>query len=184
MDTTTQPARAPEVIAPGAGHHLRFLDDRATVKVAAGEDGAMSVVEFTAVHGFGPPLHRHVHEDELFLVLDGELDFFTPDGRVAATAGAYAALPRAVPHTFQVVSSEARFLCITTSRTVAPGFDAMVTEAGTPVDGRIPEADGISPERLREICRRHGIEHLGPRPPLPVRSTEWIRPWASAPDRD
>ncbi|MCC5949705.1 MAG: cupin domain-containing protein [Nitriliruptoraceae bacterium] len=168
MATTDLPARAPEVLAPGSGDHLHFLNHLATVKVRAGGDGTMSVVEFLAPRGLGPPLHRHRSEDELFVVLDGELRFHVGNERFVGAAGAIASLPHGIPHTFQVHSPSARFVCVTASRPDAPRFDAMVTALGQPVDrARLPVAGPIDPGVVAEICAAHGIDVLGP-PPAPL----------------
>lgn len=168
MATTEDSARAPEVIAPGHGHHVHFLNHLATIRVTAGEHGSMSVVEFQASRGFGPPLHRHDTEDELFVLLDGELDLRSGDERFTATAGDIAFLPHGRAHTFQVLSETARFTCVTSSRTGVPRFDRMVAELGVPVDvPSIPEPGYIDAGRVADVCRQHGIEVLGP-PPEPL----------------
>ncbi len=59
------------VLGPDEGIHLHLLNHLATIKMA-GEGGSMSVVEFLAPRGFGPPLHSHRREDELFVILDGK----------------------------------------------------------------------------------------------------------------
>jgi hypothetical protein len=99
MSTPTATNRAPEVIAPGSGHHLHFLNHLATVKVRGGDDGALSVVEFSAPRGLGPPLHRHDDEDELFVVLDGEVAFHCGDDVTLASEGAIAFLGSQFPDT-------------------------------------------------------------------------------------
>jgi mannose-6-phosphate isomerase-like protein (cupin superfamily) len=166
MDTTTDQARTPEVIAPGSGHHLHFLNHLATVKVSAGQTGAMSVVEFLAPRGFGPPVHRHHDEDELFIVLDGELALHSGDDRMVAGPGSLALLPHAQPHTFQVRSDTARFLCATAARTASPRFDQMVSALGTPTEvACLPQPGYIDATRVADICAQHGIEILGPPPP-------------------
>lgn len=168
MDIDTRPARLPEVLGPGAGHHLHFLNHLATVKVRPGEGGALSVVEFTAGRGIGPPLHRHHDEDELFVVLDGEVAFHSAGERLTTTAGGIAFLPQGVPHTFQVVSDEARFTCVTASRSGAPRFDAMVTALGVPTTTPTqPQPGYVDATRVADVCRDHGIEVLGP-PPAPL----------------
>jgi quercetin dioxygenase-like cupin family protein len=168
MATTTDSARVPEVIAPGHGHHLHFLNHLATIRVTAGEHGSMSVVEFQAARGFGPPLHRHDTEDELFVLLDGELDLHCGDERFTAAAGDIALLPHGRPHTFQVLSETARFTCVTSSRTGVPRFDQMVTELGEPVEvPRLPEPGYVDATRVADVCREFGIEVLGP-PPQPL----------------
>jgi len=155
----------PFVLAANQGHHLEFLNHLATIKVAAGDNGSMSVVEFLAPQGFGPPLHRHLDEDELFIIFDGELQFHTGDRTIPAGAGAYAFLPRAIPHTFQVLTDSARFVNVTSSTAATPQFDQMVTALGAPTRTlAIPEAAYIDPARVAEVCAAHGIEILGPPP--------------------
>jgi quercetin dioxygenase-like cupin family protein len=168
MNTDTASVRAPEVIAPGSGHHLHFLNHLATVKVRGGEDGALSVVEFTAPRGLGPPLHRHDDEDELFIVLSGEVAFHTGDDRLLAGEGGLAFLPHGIPHTFQVHSDTATFVCVTGSRAQAPRFDRMVTALGVPAPtASLPEPGPIDPGRVADVCMEHGIQVLGP-PPAPL----------------
>jgi quercetin dioxygenase-like cupin family protein len=156
------------VVAPDDGEHLEFLNHLATIKFAAGSSGSMSVVEFMASRGFGPPEHRHKHEDELFVVLDGELEFRTGGIEIRGGPGSLALLPRAEPHTFQVLSSTARFVNVTASNTMAPRFDAMVRALGSPTDRiTLPEPGYIDPAHVAEICAAHDIEIVGP-PPAPL----------------
>lgn len=157
----------PSVLATGEGHHLHFLNHLATIKVEPGVSGSLSVVEFVGPRGFGPPLHRHDYEDELFVILDGEMVFRTGDLEIVAATGAHAFLPKGRPHTFQVLSETARFTCVTASQTVTPQFDQMVTALGTPTDtATLPTPAPIDPARVAEICMQHGIEVLGPPPAL------------------
>ena len=167
IDTMTE-TRAPEVIAPGSGHHLHFLNHLATIKVRGGADGALSVVEFAAPRGLGPPLHQHLDEDELFVVLDGEVAFHSGEDRLTAGPGGMAFLPHGVPHTFQVHSASARFLCVTGSRVTAPRFDRMVAALGVPTaEATVPEPGPIDPAHVADVCLEHGIQILGP-PPAPL----------------
>ncbi|MDX1691385.1 MAG: cupin domain-containing protein [Acidimicrobiia bacterium] len=154
------------VLAPGGGTRLEFLNHLATVKVAADGARSMSVVEFFAPRGFGPPQHRHNEEDELFIVLDGELRFFLGDDTFGGEAGSMAYLPRAIRHTFQVLSPTARLVNVTSSNTVVPRFDEMVAALGEPTDRTdMPEPAPIDPGRVAEVCAAHGIDIVGPPPP-------------------
>mgnify|MGYP001819288159 CR=1 FL=1 len=158
-------ARPPILLGPDEGRHLDFLNHRATIKVAAGDDGTMSVVEFLAPRGFGPPQHRHEEEDELFILFEGTMRFLTGDLEWEATSGAYALLPRAIPHTFQVLSESARFVNVTASNSGAPRFDSMVAALGTPTDRlTLPEPSYIDPAEVAAVCHEHGIEIVGPPP--------------------
>lgn len=155
------------VLADGEGRHLDFLNNLATIKVAAGPTGSMSVVEFLAPQGFGPPQHRHNDEDELFIVLDGELKFYTGDSEILGGAGSLAFLPRAQPHTFQVLSESARMINVTASFTgTAPRLDQMVAALGTPTERlTMPEPLEIDPGRVAAVCAEHNIDIVGPPPP-------------------
>ena len=169
MTTHSLPsAQRPLVLDPGQGEHYHFLNNLATVKVSGGTEGQLSVVEFVAPCGFGPPLHRHNDEDELFVILGGAIVFRTGDIERRGEEGTVALLPRAVPHTFQVLSETARFLNVTGSTTGSPRFDAMVATLGTPTLGTaLPAPMEIDPGEVAEVCAAHGIDVLGP-PPAPL----------------
>lgn len=154
------------IVEPNGGSHFHFLDHLASVKVSGGSDGLLSVVEFLAPRGFGPPLHRHNSEDELFVILDGEVVLRTGDVEANSPAGTVAMLPRAVPHSFQVLSDTATILNVTASSTGAPKFDAMVSALGVPTAERtMPAPMDIDPGQVAEVCAAHDIDILGPPPP-------------------
>jgi quercetin dioxygenase-like cupin family protein len=161
-------AEAPILISATEGAHLHFLNHVATVKVPASGQRSMSVVEFLAPKGFGPPLHNHRSEDELFIIVEGALAFFTGDDRFESEAGGIAYLPQGQPHTFQVLTDTARLINVTSSNTVVPRFDEMVTALGTPTSvPELPQPGPIDPGLVAEICAAHGIDIVGP-PPAPL----------------
>jgi quercetin dioxygenase-like cupin family protein len=171
MTTTTEPTQGLRILNPGDGRHLHFLNHLATIKVEGG-DADLSVVEFAGARGFGPPLHRHRDEDELFVVLEGEIAFMTDpserDAALRASAGGIAFLPKGIPHTFQIRSDTARFVCVTGSGTGHPRFDQMVAALGEPTDEpTIPEPGEIDAGRVAAVCAEHGIDIVGP-PPAPL----------------
>jgi quercetin dioxygenase-like cupin family protein len=168
MDTITNQARDPEVIEPGIGHHLHFLNHRATIKVRGGGSGRFSVVEFEAARGIGPPLHVHADEDELFLVHDGEVTFHQGSNRWTLGAGGVAYLPATLPHTFQVRSTTARYTCVTASHAGSPTFDRMVAALGeTVAEPSLPVPGYVDATQVADVCRQFGIEVIGP-PPAPL----------------
>ena len=158
----------PLLLADREGTHLHFLNHAATIKVASDGTRSMSVVEFVGPKGFGPPLHNHLDEDELFVIIEGELALITGDRRLEAGEGAMAYLPHGRPHQFQVLSDTARFVCITASNTTVPSFDGMVRELGEPASApTIPEPTYIDPTHVAAVNAAYGIEILGP-PPAPI----------------
>lgn len=167
METTTQlSAQRPVILEADGGEHFHFLGNLATVKVSAGAEGQLSVVEFLAPRGFGPPLHRHNDEDELFVILAGELALRTGDTEQVGGEGTVALLPRAVPHSFQVMSGTARFLNVTGASSGPPQFDRMVAALGVPSRKAVmPGPMDIDPGEVAAVCAAHGIDVLGPPPP-------------------
>ena len=166
-ETADDPTQ-PHVIAHDHGEHLHFLNHLATRKVTAASGGSMVATEFFAPRGFGPPLHVHHDEDELMVLLDGEIEFRSGDTAEMGSTGATVWLPAGIPHTFQVHSETARFVVVSAGRTKAPAFDQFVAELGAPTDrAALPEPGPIDPGHVATVAAKHGMEILGP-PPAPL----------------
>lgn len=167
--TQTVPSnQRPYVLETGEGAHAHFLNHLATTKVQAGDTATLSAVEFSATRGFGPPLHMHDDEDELIVVLEGEIVFRSGDDESIATSGGMAFLPRQIPHTFQVLSDSARFLSVTASTATTPAFDAFVEELGSPLaEPVLPEPTEIDGGLVAQVGSKYAITTLGP-PPAPL----------------
>ncbi|MDN5765407.1 MAG: cupin domain-containing protein [Humibacillus sp.] len=99
---------------------------------ASGADtiGQLAVMESIYPPGLSVPEHHHEGEDELFYLLDGELEGFCGEDSWTATPGSFVLVPRDQPHGF-VVSSDvaARALVIVGP----PSLDQQVAATGTPV---------------------------------------------------
>jgi quercetin dioxygenase-like cupin family protein len=123
--------------------------------------GNLSVFRATMPQGFSPPRHIHTREDEVFVVLDGDV-CFDLDGRlVLAGAGTSVYMPRGVPHTFLIQSSVARLLGV-----MAPGaFEQLFRNLGVPAGEReLPAAGTVAldvPAVMAEQIRL-GTEVVGP----------------------
>jgi quercetin dioxygenase-like cupin family protein len=170
MNTNAATIDSLRVVPAGEGDHHFFLNHLATVKVAAGDSkSGLALVEFVAPRGFGPPLHAHNEEDELMYVLDGEIRIdLGDDDSTVVSGGAVVTLPHGVPHVWQVLSAEARFLTINAGRREGTSFDQFVAALGTPTEpGALPEPIQIDPGHVALVCAEHGIEVLGP-PPSPL----------------
>ncbi len=94
--------RGQSIIGPGEGRVLQVLGESITVKIGGEQtDGRYAVFEEVSPVGGGPPLHVHRHEDEVFYVLEGELEFQLGDQRFHAKVGSAVFLPKNIPHTFR-----------------------------------------------------------------------------------
>jgi len=101
---------------------------------ASGDDtfGQLGVMESTYPPGLSVPAHIHKGEDEMFYLLDGELQGFCDDDHWTATPGSFVFVPRDRPHGFVVTSEEpARALVIV----APPRLDRQVVANGTPAPG-------------------------------------------------
>lgn len=132
------------------------------VSHADGVDG-MSVMESLAPRGDSPPYHVHHTEDETFHLIEGELLVCIDGETRRAFPGETLLLPKGVPHTYLVVSEQARWLVVTTNG----DFERFVREAARPTaSAELPPAAGPpSPDEeaaLGELALLHGIELIGP----------------------
>ena len=125
-------------------------------------NGSLAVLEHSGRRGHSSPLHVHHADDEAFVVMDGGLRVEVDGQTFAAGLGSAAALPRSRPHSFVVVSNDARFLAIHTPA----GFDRFTRAGGIPEIDVAPPA-GIAPAdpaELSLLAAQYGIEIIGPPP--------------------
>lgn len=76
-------------------------------KVMPAETNAgLFVIEHSGLTKGGPPLHLHLHQEEWFYVVEGEVLFQLGDERKKLRAGDAVLGPRNVPHTFSSVGEK------------------------------------------------------------------------------
>lgn len=86
--------------------------------------GQVTVVE-GVVHSGGPPLHVHDREDEVVIVMEGELDYRVGEERGSMPAGGVLWFPRRVPHAVaNLTSRPCRFVTVVTPSGVESLFRA------------------------------------------------------------
>jgi mannose-6-phosphate isomerase-like protein (cupin superfamily) len=160
MITTTH--TAPVVRQAGEGDHVLQMRACVSVKlpVSAAEDGRVSAAEFWIPAQFGPPLHIHHSEDELLQILEGSVRIVCGDTDITLGPGAFAYLPRGVPHTFWVQGDEpARMLAIFTPG----GVERMFTDSGQPTDtAQLPQGNGTPAGGLEALTAHYSVQHIGP----------------------
>lgn len=96
-----------KIVNAHEGKKLNVLGDNMTIKLTGADtNGAFVMVEQNNPPGTGIPMHMHENEDELFKILEGEMEF-TVNGKTSLLkAGDLIFLPRKVPHTFTVMGSQ------------------------------------------------------------------------------
>jgi quercetin dioxygenase-like cupin family protein len=123
--------------------------------------GQVAVFQATVPEGFSPPRHIHTREDEVFLILEGEVWFDLDGERRLAGPGAALYMPRGVPHTFRVKSPLARMLGVMT-----PGaFEQLFRNLSVPAGARTMPAPGTVPFDIPAVIAeqtRLGTQVVGP----------------------
>lgn len=144
-----------------------------TPKGGADTGGAVAIVEHTFVPGAMVPPHVHVHEDEISIVIEGEVGFRSNDSEVVVGRGGYVVKPRGEVHSmWNAGSRPARIVEV-----ISPaGFEeyfrrlSAITATGRPDPARIVELTNAyarpseEPDWLADVIARY---RLTPPPSLP-----------------
>ena len=113
------------VVQPGAGRVITGLGAQAKVPVEA-FDGRLFIFEGTFPPGMFIPPHTHTREDEVTVVLSGELTIDIGGRITIANAGAMAIKPRGVHHSmWNHTEAPTRVLEIHTPGLLEPYYDAL-----------------------------------------------------------
>lgn len=154
VDTTARFQPAPVLNRLGSAPMIESHSGTKMRVVIPGEatSGHFAIWEHRCEPGFGPPRHLHHREDEIFQVLAGKLLVWCDGETYEAGPGAIAALPRGIPHTFRVISSDPAHMLMT----VVPGgferFFAAVAELSLPADTG----------QMATVAENFGLELVGP----------------------
>jgi quercetin dioxygenase-like cupin family protein len=126
--------------------------------------GSYAVIDMLVPPGGGPGPHAHKDIQEMFYVVEGEVEFKMEAGKHKVTSGAFINIPLGgKAHSFKNTSDKvAHLLC-----TVVPaGLDDFFKEIGTPVEAGIflpaqpPDKEALL--RLKSIGERYGQEFYPP----------------------
>jgi len=112
----------------------------------------MFVIEHLNLIKGGPPLHLHLHQEEYFYVVEGEVNFQIGDSRKRLKPGDSILGPRGVPHTFAATGESPGRLLI--AFTPAGKMEQFLRDTAIP----------NPPNQDAAFFRRYGMELLGPSP--------------------
>ncbi|MGH3194841.1 MAG: cupin domain-containing protein [Streptosporangiaceae bacterium] len=146
--------------------HLGLVGDTYTI-LLTGEDtaGRYTLIDMHVPPGGGPPPHRHDFE-EMFTVLDGEVELTFRGEHLVARAGETVNVPANAPHAFSNASGRpARLLCMCSP----PGQENFFLAVGDPVAARTEPAPQLDEAALAAFIAKSGA--LAPR-----YRTELLRP--------
>ena len=146
--------------------HVGMVGDTYTI-LLSGEDtaGRYTLIDMHVPKGGGPAPHRHNFE-EMFHVLEGEIETTFRGEKSTVRAGETINIPANAPHAFTNASERpARLLCVC----APPGQEEFFMKVGVPVEGRTTPPPDLSEdeqaafvEKAQELAPEHRTELLGP----------------------
>lgn len=121
--------------------------------ILTGKDtaGSFAFIDMHIPPGGGPMPHAHEFE-EMFYVVEGEVEVFCHDARATASASAAVNIPGWAPHMFKNLSPvvPARLLCAV----VKAGLEEEFAEIGQPVATRTTPPPPVSKEQKAKLAKQ------------------------------
>jgi mannose-6-phosphate isomerase-like protein (cupin superfamily) len=119
----------------------------------ADSGGQLTILDYRAPAGFGPPRHLHHREDEVFELIEGQAVVWTPNLSFVLAPGDLVLLPKLSPHTWRAYGPQG----IRFTVTVTPsGFERFFQD----IERRRLLASDLA--ELRAVAGDVGMDILGP----------------------
>lgn len=144
----------PRIVAASAGPVVRAFGEEVQFCLTGEQTGyRLTMWIETVPPDGGPPPHRHLNEEEWFVVLEGEFQFLVEGEWETVDPGTTVYLPKGAVHTFKNIGSTFGKLLVSTSPS---GFETFFTRCAEvfhrPGPPDMPE--------IMKIAAEHGIEFL------------------------
>jgi quercetin dioxygenase-like cupin family protein len=144
--------------------HLAVVGDPYTVLVAGSDTaGRYTLIDMLVPQGGGPPPHRHDFE-EMFTVLEGEIEVTFRGETTTVRAGETVNVPANAPHRFtNAAAPTARLLCMCTPAGQEEFFELIGDAVPTRTSPPPPLTDAETKERMKraiELAPRFKTELL------------------------
>jgi mannose-6-phosphate isomerase-like protein (cupin superfamily) len=138
--------------------HMAIVGDTYTILLSGAEtNGRYCLIDMNVPHCGGPGPHRHDFE-EMFTLLEGEIEFTFRGKKTVVRAGMTVNIPANAPHFFTNIEGErALMLCMCTPA----GQEEFFMAIGRPVDSRTTPAPKLSKEEQAEFMKK--AEALAPK---------------------
>ena len=142
----------PKIVRKDEGKIVNVIGDIQTFKLTGKDtNGLFTLIEEENEPGTEIPPHVHENEDEVFKVLEGEMELTVGGKTTILKAGDLAFGPRGIPHSWKIIGdSKAKVIL-----SVFPaGIEDMFEELG-----ELPPGPPNFP-KVAEICGRYGIKFI------------------------
>ena len=133
---------------------LRAFGDEITVLLAGADTGGkLAMCLAVTPPQSGPPPHYHLHEDEWFFPLEGQVEFFIDGAWRAVAVGTAVFIPRGTVHTFRNSGAVSLKMLI---QTTPAGFETFFARCAE----EFARSDPPDMARIVEISAEHGIHYV------------------------
>jgi quercetin dioxygenase-like cupin family protein len=134
-----------------------------TALSAAQNPGGVAIQMATMPVGSGPPFHRHPSFDEVFIVLEGKIEFQANDEVHTLGAGDLIFIPGELPHAPRSIEGNGEGVAKTIMLVTPARFEDFFHDLG-----ELLEESGEDHEAIARLGAEYGIEFLD-RPEVRVR---------------
>ena len=146
------------IAQPEQQQQLEWLDGGTLALLLDGKatDGQLMVGRFDVAEGEAPPYHKHLREDEIFLLIKGTALVWCDDQEYELAEGGVVFLPKQVPHGYRITSNKADLLVINTPA----GIEGMFRETGRDRSTTRPPGFEVTPNP--DVSAKYGNIIVGP----------------------
>ena len=97
----------PKIVKNHSGHKLNVLGDNQNIKLTGKDtNGQFTLIEQNNEPGVGIPHHVHKNEDEVFQVIQGEVEMRIGEQTTVLNSGDLIFCPKGIPHSWKVVGEQ------------------------------------------------------------------------------
>lgn len=142
----------PKIVKNNEGKKLNVLGDNQNIKLTGKDtNGQYTLIEQNNDPGIGIPPHIHENEDEVFQVLDGQVEMTIGKDKTTLSAGDVIFCPRGIPHSWKVVGKQKSKAMLS----IFPsGLEAMFEELS-----QLPEGPPDL-EKVGQICGKYNLRFV------------------------
>jgi len=144
--------QTPKIVKTNEGKIINVIGDKQTFKLTGKDtNGQFLLIEELNEPGTVIPLHVHENEDEIFKILEGEMELTIGNETMTLTEGDLAFAPRGIPHSWKIVGDKTAKVILS----VFPaGLEYMFEELGELPPGP-PNFETIT-----KICGKYDVRFL------------------------
>jgi|SRR5580693_5482613 quercetin dioxygenase-like cupin family protein len=131
--------------------HVAVVGDTYSILISGAQTaGRYSLIDMIVPDGSGPPPHRHDFE-EMFTLLEGELEFTFRGATITVCAGSSVNIPANAPHVFKNNSGRTvHMLCMCTPA----GQEEFFMEVGDPLESRMSSPPKLDKAEMEERIKK------------------------------